>query len=509
MAVVLTINGATKLLRARTLRISMTANGRATCSFDVISADASYRPPLDDEVIITEGGTRIFGGLIDRPREVGLFKNGSHAGIVTKLSAVDFNAYVERRYVNETLVAGTLKAALTTLVANYLTGYGITLDAGQVNGPTLPELVYDYRKMTEVLDELATLTAESGEPYVWRIDAFKVLRMYQPSTEAAPFDIIGNTPSQVIGDLEVEETRDHYANRIIVKTPSKTEMNRIETFTGDGSTTAFTLQYTLFASRGYVTSAGVFETLSIFPATGGTWSFDPVTNTMTRTSAPALGATITVGFDGTFTGQGLAEDAGEIASVKIWEKVVSVDAVPSDTTAQAMADAFLAKSLPVTKSVSYATAETGLRVGQSQTITVPRRNIDVTAVISDITIQDVAVATNPTRLVRTVKAIVDDAQTNLGRGWRDVYKQWSGDKSGFATAIAASTTAGAGTPASGPGGPDTAVQFNDTGAFGGQSSFTWSKTTKSLVAGGGGSNIAAASFESCQVFGYDNHIADP
>lgn len=504
MAVVITIAGVTKTVKKGSLRISQTANGRTTASFAVLSTDGSYRAALDAEAIVTEGGTRILGGLIDHPSEKGLLQ-GASAAIETSVNVVDFNAYAERRFVNETIVEGTLKAALTTLVANYLTGYGVTLDAGQVTGPTLPELTYDYRKMTEVLDELATLTADAGEPFVWRIDAFKVLRMYQPSTTAAPFDIIGNAPSEVMGDIEVEETRDQYANRIIVKTPSKTEMNRVETFTGDGATTAFPLQYTLFASRGYVTSAGVFETLAILPATGGTWSFDPDTNTLTRGSAPAAGATITFAFDGTFTGQGLAEDAGEIASVGIWEKVVSVDSVPSDTTAQALAEAYLARSLPVTKKVKYRTLQTGLTVGQTQTITVPRRNIDVTAAISDIVIRDF----DPRQLARDVTAIIDAAQTNLGRGWRDVYKQWSGDKSGASTAIAAATTPGTGTPPGGPAGPDTAGQFNNAGVFGGSGQFTFDDDTDCMLVGGGGSSITAGDPRSCQVFGYNNHITDP
>jgi hypothetical protein len=59
-----------------------------------------------------------------------------------------------------------------------------------------------------------------------------------------------------------------------------------------------------------------------------------------------------------------------------------------------------------------------------------------------------------------------------------------------------------------PGLPDTAVQFNRGGAFGGDAEFTYNATTNSLV-GGTLSSITAADHDSCFGFGYDGHIADP
>jgi hypothetical protein len=90
------------------------------------------------------------------------------------------------------------------------------LHGSQVDGPALQELTHTYTKATEVLNELMTLTAETGDPFVWKIDTSKVLRAYQPTTQAAPFDILTNTPSQVMGDITVKSTREHYANSVYV-----------------------------------------------------------------------------------------------------------------------------------------------------------------------------------------------------------------------------------------------------------------------------------------------------
>jgi len=447
--------------------------------------------------------------LIERPSERGVFNGAPNASIETKVSVVDFAAYAERRYFNGTLAAGTLKSQLTTAVA-LLSGYGVTLDAGQVNGPTLPEVTFKYTQVGEVFNQLMTTTAKYGEQYVWRIDAFKVLSAFQPSSSAAPFDIVGNTPSQVIGDITVEPTREHYANRIILIVPPKTETNHVETFTGDGSTYSFPLSYTLTAMRYTVQVDGVDELLT-FQGIGFDlavhWLYYAEDKTIRRLIAgtpdpPANGAAISITFDGTFSAEVTAEDAGEIATYGLWEKVVTVDSVPSDTSAQALADAYLAQALPLTQTVKYRTHATGLRPGQIQTINVPRRNVNATAVITDVVTRDFG----KTTLSRDVTAVID-AETNLGgRGWRDVYKLWAGDRTGGSTK--ASFTVGAGTAAgiAGPAPPDQSVQFNNGGSFGGDEAFLYYKDQNSVVCGGGASSITAADFESCQVFGYDNHI---
>ena len=509
----LTIAGVPKAIRANSLNLSETLNGRTTAGFAIVSFDGAYRPAMDAEVVIEEDGDRVFGGLIERATERG-FHGGAKPAIETLVSAGDFSAYTDRRYVNETIPAGTLKAALI-VVTTYLSSYGVTLAAGQVDGPTLPELVYEYRPLTEVLNELSTLTAKDGEQFAWTIDAFKVLSMAQPSTVPAPFDLIGNLLPDVLGDLEVEPKRDHFANRVIVKVPSRAEDNHVETFTGDGVTSTFTLLFTPTQTRGYVAYAadGVFtpgvdanETLNLTgDADAAMWTYDPGTNTITRNiGTPANGSFIEIIFNGTFSGLGQADDlasqAPPPAGVGLWEKVVVVDTVPSDETAQTLAEAYLAQALTSTKQVRYQTFAPNLRPGQTQTITVPARNLSGSAVITDVVTRD-----QGNRLIRQI-AIELSAQTNLGRrGWRDVYKDWLGDKAGETTG---SGDGGGPVQQVGPGGPNRAVQFNDEGRFGGTGAFLWYKTENTVVGGGGGSSMDAELFESCQVFGFDNHIAD-
>jgi hypothetical protein len=501
----LTIAGVPKAIRANSLHLSETLNGRTTAAFSIMSADGTYRPAMDAEVIIVEDGTRVFGGLIERVTERGLH-GGARPAIETLVSAGDFTAYTDRRYVNETIPAGTLKAALI-VVTTYLSTYGVTLDAGQVDGPSLPELVYIYRPLTEVLNELSTLTAAAGEQFAWTIDSFKVLSMAQPSTLGAPFTLIGNVLPMVLGDLEVEPRRDHYANRVIVKVAAKAEDNHLESFTGDGVTSTFTLQFTPRQTRGYVSYAAVNETLNVTgDADPAMWTYDPGTNTITRNiGTPANGSLIEIIFNGTFEGIGQADDlaaqAPPPAGVGLWEKVVVVDSVPADQTAQSLAEGYLAQAITATQSVTYKTFEPGLRPGQTQAVAVPARNLSGTAILTDVVTRDVQ-----NRLIREITLEIR-AQTNLGRrGWRDTYKDWLGDKAGETSGI--SDGGGGGVQQVGPGGPNRSVQINNQGKFYGEGEFIYYKDENSVVCGGGGSSITALIFESCQVFGYDNHIAD-
>ena len=485
MSVVLTIDGDTKEYVAGSLNISMTANGRSTASFSIISIDGSYRPDQDAEVVITENGSTIFGGLLEEPKERGVADGKGVPAIKTSVNAADFNVYAERRFVNRTLVAGTLKSMLTTLVGEYLDDYGVTLHGSQVDGPTLPAMEFKYARLDEVLNELGTLTADFGEPFTWRIDHSKVLRMFQPSTNAAPFNLSGDPITQVVSDIEVDTSYKHYANRVIVKVPSKMLVEYTATFTGDGSTDTFTIPdgYTIVKPYGYIGNDVNNETMT-YAGIGdtATWEVDMDAGTITRTAgAPVNGASIAFKFDADYSGEGIAEDAGEIAAHGIKEIVKLVETVPDNTTAQAIADGILAKCLTPSKAIRYKTHTAGILPGQSQTVTVTRRNLSGTAVISDVVIRDIG----PRILERSVTAFIDGADTNLGRGYRDVVKKWAGDIAGGKNLAPVAEAAPAAPAFAGPAMPDKSFQWNNSGVFGGSSNATWDNATATAMFGSG------------------------
>lgn len=208
MAYTVTIAGATKTINdGWVLRESI--NGRNTLGFEVLSRDGSYSPALFAEVILAEDGTPRFGGHIDRPTRQDTAGHGGSA-IVTACSAVDYNAYADRRLVNTVISAGTLKSVLQYL-DDFLTQYGVTLDAAQVDGPAIPVMTVGFSRLDEVLNKLSVLS----DGYVWEIDYNKSFRMFLPGSTAAPFNVTDGDGT-AIGEILVEPSRVDYANSVWV-----------------------------------------------------------------------------------------------------------------------------------------------------------------------------------------------------------------------------------------------------------------------------------------------------
>lgn len=243
----LTIAGSPKSIRAGSLRITETINGRNTMSFDVLSLDGSYRPAPYAEVIYTRDSTRLFGGYVENPGERGFSPTGGTA-IVTGVECVDFNSLADRRYVTETIdVGSTLKAALQVL-DDYLTPYGVTLDAAQATGPTLPQLIFDARKLRDCFDELSTLTG-----YVWEIDYNKTLRMVLPGSNSAPFNVdTSSDPTVVRGDITVESFNQEYANRVILRSGPRAPEDHVAGWHSDGVTATFEMYFHVLQHYGFV-----------------------------------------------------------------------------------------------------------------------------------------------------------------------------------------------------------------------------------------------------------------
>ena len=411
MTVTLTIDGVTKEFDPGSLDIGLVANGRSTLSVHVKSWDGSYRPALSDDITVVQDGTTIFGGEIESVRESGV-GGLPVTPILLEITATDYQGLPDRRVVTDSYVSSNLKTRLTSLVSDYLSTYGVTLHASQANGPTLEAVTYDHRSLTDVLNELSNLTG-----YVWTISASKVLRMQLPSSVSAPFNVTAGTNQ--VGDLTVEPSRHDYANVVTVRAGAPSVVEKTDTFTGNGATTTFTLTYPAVSFRGYVTNAGVYETLG----TDATWSYNSSTNQITRTSAPASPNSIVIVYDAQFPIFVTAQDSGEVAAHKEWEVVIDAPDVFDYDAALALADAELALRIVTSQTIRYTTWTAGLVPGQQQTITTSQRNLSaVTCLITEVRItNDIGNG----YLRHEVTAV----SSGFVGSWRDTYAQWSGTSS--------------------------------------------------------------------------------
>jgi hypothetical protein len=289
----ITINGAITAIQLG-WNIRATANGRSVMSCAVVSEAGSYRPALDDIVILYES-TVIVSSSVANPSIVttstphGLVNGmtieiSGHTGstpsinaehVATVISPTTFsipvnvsvggvNGSAARRLfggrVTRTLesaagepgllpiktaldvssydaqadrrvVHATLTAGtLESMLVTLAAACGFTLSTVQPTGPTLADDIVCDYETLRSV--LDKLTALTG--YTWEWDEWEVLIMTSPASVVCPFSIVDNS-SPAIGDVTVERTRNNYANRVILRYSSTATAAWGYLFT-DGST---------------------------------------------------------------------------------------------------------------------------------------------------------------------------------------------------------------------------------------------------------------------------------
>lgn len=376
----LTIAGASKVMREGTWDIleSVGRNGVLRCTIG--TGSSSYRPALGAEVLLTENGTRIYGGNVTAVDEHHL--DGDVDSLANTIEAESFQALATRVFVEESVPSQNVKTTLTTLVG-YLSGYSVSLHASQANGPTLAAFEIANDKLNVALDGIAKQWANSiGGGVAWQIDCNKKLRMFALGTLTTTTITTANKKS--VGPITVKRSRKDYANRVIVKYGDNIIVEKTQTETGNGSTDTWVLDYPLAAHRGYITVNGSDETLATDPDVSGTWVYDPATNSIIRDTPVTNGHAISITYNAQFPTTVTAEDSGEIAGNGLVEYVELQPGIYDVDQAQDLADAILLSRLQDVEQVTYVTNELGLFPAYTQTLTFSERSISGTYTIQEV-----------------------------------------------------------------------------------------------------------------------------
>jgi hypothetical protein len=235
VAITVDIGGTLRPLVTGSLDIVETINGRASLRAGIRSTTGAYIPEVEDEVIVYEGATVIFRGII---ADVAVRYLLMGASLISVIEAADYSAYAERRVIKASTGGGiTGRDAIDYIVDNYLAVYGVTRDVGMPAGGTLGALSYDYAKVSDVLNDIVRMAAPTG--WLWRIDDGKVLEAFLPGAVAwpCPFSITTGD-SNVVGDIEVRTMRQQYANTIYLTYGDGTPTPAVVTATNTSEVTA-------------------------------------------------------------------------------------------------------------------------------------------------------------------------------------------------------------------------------------------------------------------------------
>lgn len=486
----LTIGGTARNFLPGSLKIDETANGRNNLSIEIPSIDGSYRPTIGDEVLLTEGSTRIFGGIIEQPGESGYGGEGRTA-ITHRLTVPDFSTYADRRYVSGIIPGGTLKSQLLVLVP-YLSFWGVSVDAAQVTGPTMPDIPCDFLQLSQLFDQMATIAG-----YVWEIDYQKSLKMFAPGSLSAPFNL-STGDAHVIGDITVDHSRADYANRVVLRFTNiaiaawgffSVTVNFADTEQVVLGGQTYTFQTVLTNTSGHILIGGSLQAsmdnlvdavinggngsssgsgtpannkIDMYQTQPNQWKMVASTagaagNSLAITTTNAtnfffwegaqLTATLLGGADEALTGQVEANNFSQQAIYGVWEQIVSAPSVRDWDVATALVASMVSTSVTTIDNVKYTTASTGLHPGQTQTIGWTTRGLSGSYLITDVSIS--LLETQPRREVTLVGG------TALKRRWQDDAKVMLGGSGGGTTLGAFTLATGGGGGGGGLGGSGT------------------------------------------------------
>jgi hypothetical protein len=401
MAITITINGVDQtakvqdavLAGGRRLNYHRVAGSPATLSlytFDNTGGAGGYRPAIDQTVVVADGATTVFSGVVTDIREESLSESGDgwDKGILCALTCADQNGLLLRdTYSKEYADGTTVKQVLQDLITNVLTGRGVTLDGAQVNGPALTGFKFDDAYIDDILNSLQTITG-----YVWDITPGKVLSMIAPASVSCGFSLTDGGGG-IFGGVTVEQGRSEgYANRVTVVAGPAAQLLVTETITGTGALDHWVLTYTpVTGANGFIVSTGVVLEVGVAnrtlsePAGGGFYTWTAATNTLTRTAGVlALGQVAILIYSVQFPISVTVNDAGEQAAHGIYARKEIREDITDKATATALATGLLTLRIASPKTLRITHTKGLSKPGQSVVCTFSERNINATHMITEV-----------------------------------------------------------------------------------------------------------------------------
>jgi hypothetical protein len=358
-----------------TFNIDLILGAKGKATFQIYSA-TTYRPSVFDEVIFYRKGVRRFGGFVQSliddliPMAGSSDTTGAH---IISVTCVDYNGYMDRVIVAKlyTIPIGSLAwIIIFDMLQEHLTQFGVTFAGFGFQGAGVGEVLFHYVTMAQAV---AQLVSAGPSTFCW-IDSYKRLHFAQAVDPApggfgtAPYLLTDSSHNYATLQLQIDGTL--YRNKQWVLPSANVLSLRVETFTGDGSTTGFFTLYVLNQPP-LVTVNGNLQVVATlggpYPA-GWQWYFIVGGQGVFQRpgSAPLTAAdTLEVAYPNPFALAVSAENDTEIAAHGLVEAALQPQNVIDVGTAQVMASGTLAAYCPDPPSlVVFTASEIDSRTGQ-------------------------------------------------------------------------------------------------------------------------------------------------
>lgn len=217
--------------------------------FTILKAPGdTYVPALNDEVIVTRGATRIFGGIITSIND----KLIGSSTLEYTVTANDFTFQLNRLLVVERYEDKTIDFIINDLITKYAPTFSTTNVFANIE---IKSIAFNRISLSECMRKLADLVN-----YIWYVDYFKDIHFMASNGELAPFNAVDG--NYIRESLTINTDITQLRNRVTVQGAEVPSPARTVLYAGNGSTTVFATNYK-FATKPTVLVGGVPQTVGI------------------------------------------------------------------------------------------------------------------------------------------------------------------------------------------------------------------------------------------------------
>jgi hypothetical protein len=318
-----------------------------------------------------DGATLLFGGLVAQRRSVP--RPGKHDHYRTAVDCSDYGLYAEWCYQTKTYVSSTvLSSVLADLVTDKLSAYGVTLHAGQVDGPGLAPFTWTAFRVSDALRELSDRTG-----YVWQVWPDKSLEMFVPGTDSAPHSITDADPHCL--QMHWNDPTNLATNRVVVVCGPAATATIEQQWIASGSAYEWTTDIPAGGgTAGYVTVNSIFLTVG----TGASYVWDQATSKLSlgTGNTPAAGQVIALNYVAQYP---FTVTAGVGGSPTIEALYTAPDITAYDQGLE-MAQGLLAQLGSVSAELAFLSKDTGWLPGQELPVVTSARDVNATYVTTAV-----------------------------------------------------------------------------------------------------------------------------
>lgn len=365
-----------------------------TMSFVVMSGT---KPTSGQAVVVTEGSTILFGGIIDA------VKADEQAGGITRwqCTARDYEYAFNAKLVTDIWENKTADFIVKDIIDSYSTGF--TKGGVDSGAPVVEHLYCEYERPADVMKKLAEYVG-----WEWYIDYNKDVQFFDPATrnDVAPIQLTDNTD---IRNWKHNIDEVGLANRVYVLGGSMYSDPATFEFIADGVQTVFPLGHKPHNLSMTVNAVAVTVGIENVDEDDGTHDYfmnyqEKYVKNASATAAIAAGTTVAFTYQYDIPVITMAEDVDSQTAVKavqggdgIYEYKIKDDALVTIEAAKASGDAYLREHANARVTGTFSTAQAGWVPGQILTVNSASRGIS-----GIFTIQKVRIAPYGTSWLYTI-----------------------------------------------------------------------------------------------------------